>query len=181
MQEAEAAERGADPMLATCRAIVETVIEKGIEAADRKRTWKGDAAEALRRGQLHPVQPLLKQSCVIECMRLQMTAWHIGWQSLALVLAALLCAATCCSMTAASVIRQRGDCASHLCACPGGLSWQEEHLACGSPPGARAWRPRRPGQPVACSHKELSGGAPYSRGICIYLTSSLEAQLDPMR
>ena len=58
-QEAEAAERGADPMLATCRAIVETVIDKGIESADRKRTWKGDAADALRRGTLPAALPTL--------------------------------------------------------------------------------------------------------------------------
>ena len=57
-QEAEASERGAEPMLATCRAIVETVIGVGVEAADRKRTWKGDAADCLRRGSVETARAI---------------------------------------------------------------------------------------------------------------------------
>ena len=45
-------------MLATCRAIVDTVIGVGIEAADRKRTWKGDAADCLRRGSVETARAI---------------------------------------------------------------------------------------------------------------------------
>lgn len=37
-------------MVATCTAIVNTVVGMNVEDADRSRTWKADAAECLKRG-----------------------------------------------------------------------------------------------------------------------------------
>lgn len=50
LKEAENAEKGAVPMVATCTAIVNTVVGMNVEDADRSRTWKADAAECLKRG-----------------------------------------------------------------------------------------------------------------------------------
>lgn len=58
-QEAEAAERGASPMTATCRAIVGAVVGLGVDQEDRKRTWMADADEALRRGSVHTARAIL--------------------------------------------------------------------------------------------------------------------------
>ena len=43
MQEAEAAERAEPPMVSTCREIVRTVVDYGVEKDDWKKTWKADA------------------------------------------------------------------------------------------------------------------------------------------
>eukprot|EP00191_Tetraselmis_sp_GSL018_P019287 CAMPEP_0177592198 /NCGR_PEP_ID=MMETSP0419_2-20121207/8425_1 /TAXON_ID=582737 /ORGANISM="Tetraselmis sp., Strain GSL018" /LENGTH=893 /DNA_ID=CAMNT_0019083035 /DNA_START=192 /DNA_END=2870 /DNA_ORIENTATION=- len=50
LREAENAEKAKPPSIATCQGIVHTVIEIGVEEEDRKRTWKADAEEFLRRG-----------------------------------------------------------------------------------------------------------------------------------
>ena len=47
MQEAEAAERADPPMVSTCREIVRTVVDYGVEKDDWKKTWKADAQVAL--------------------------------------------------------------------------------------------------------------------------------------
>jgi len=59
LKEAEAAERATPPMTATCRAIVTAVVDLGVEAEDRKRTWMADADEALRRGSVHTARAIL--------------------------------------------------------------------------------------------------------------------------
>uniref|UniRef100_A0A1D2A2C6 Pre-mRNA-processing factor 6 n=1 Tax=Auxenochlorella protothecoides TaxID=3075 RepID=A0A1D2A2C6_AUXPR len=59
LHEAEAAERTAPPLPATCRAIVAAVVDEGVEAADRKRTWVADAEEALRRGAVETARAIL--------------------------------------------------------------------------------------------------------------------------
>lgn len=46
-------------MTATCRAIVTAVVDLGVEAEDRKRTWMADADEALRRGSVHTARAIL--------------------------------------------------------------------------------------------------------------------------
>ena len=48
LREAETAEKGGSPL--TCRAVVRLTIGAGVEDADRKRTWKADAAECAARG-----------------------------------------------------------------------------------------------------------------------------------
>ena len=58
VQEAEAAERGATPMVATCAAIVSTVVGVGVEDADRSRTWKADAADCLKRGSVETARAI---------------------------------------------------------------------------------------------------------------------------
>lgn len=52
LAEAEAAETSTPPMVLTCRAIVKHVIGLGVEEEDRRRTWVGDAEEALARGRV---------------------------------------------------------------------------------------------------------------------------------
>ncbi|KAK9803220.1 hypothetical protein WJX73_005268 [Symbiochloris irregularis] len=52
LKEAEAAERGTTPMVATCNAIVSTVVGYSIEDADRALTWKADAADLIRKGSI---------------------------------------------------------------------------------------------------------------------------------
>ena len=37
-------------MLATCRSIVKSVVDMGVEDQDRWLTWEGDAADATRKG-----------------------------------------------------------------------------------------------------------------------------------
>ena len=46
-QEAEAAERADPPMVSTCREIVRTVVDYGVEKDDWKKTWKADAQVSL--------------------------------------------------------------------------------------------------------------------------------------
>ena len=58
MQEAEAAERGATPMVATCQAIVNTVVGFGVEDADRAHTWKADAADCIRKGSIETARAI---------------------------------------------------------------------------------------------------------------------------
>ena len=48
LREAETAEKGGSPL--TCRAVVRATVGVGVEDADRKRTWKADAAELSARG-----------------------------------------------------------------------------------------------------------------------------------
>eukprot|EP00891_Asterochloris_glomerata_P002445 jgi/Astpho2/2445/fgenesh1_pg.00044_%23_65_t len=50
LEEAEGAEKSQPPMLATCRSIVKSVVEMGVEDQDRWLTWEGDAADATRKG-----------------------------------------------------------------------------------------------------------------------------------
>lgn len=49
-QQAEDAERAQPPFPVTCRAIVAAVIDVGVEDEDRRRTYKADAEECLKRG-----------------------------------------------------------------------------------------------------------------------------------
>lgn len=57
MQEAEAAERADPPMVSTCREIVRTVVDYGVEKDDWKKTWKADAQV--------PPPPSTLQSCMV--------------------------------------------------------------------------------------------------------------------
>jgi pre-mRNA-processing factor 6 len=59
LKEAEAAEHGAPPMPATCRAIVAEVVGRGVEAEDRLATWLADAEEAARRGAAETARAIL--------------------------------------------------------------------------------------------------------------------------
>ena len=45
-------------MVATCTAIVSTVVGLDVEDADRSRTWKGDAAECLKRGSVETARAI---------------------------------------------------------------------------------------------------------------------------
>ena len=53
MQEAEAAERAEPPMVSTCREIVRTVVDYGVEKDDWKKTWKADAQVVLHLPSCH--------------------------------------------------------------------------------------------------------------------------------
>ena len=50
IKEAEIAEKSEPPSIATCRAIVNATIGEGVEEEDKKRTWKADAEECMKRG-----------------------------------------------------------------------------------------------------------------------------------
>ena len=63
MQEAEACERLDPPMIATCQALVSTVIGLGVEPEDRKRTWMADADELLKRGSVETARAIYKKAC----------------------------------------------------------------------------------------------------------------------
>ena len=65
MQEAEACERLDPPMIATCQALVSTVIGLGVEEEDRKRTWMADADELLKRGSVQTARAIYKHACDI--------------------------------------------------------------------------------------------------------------------
>lgn len=62
MQEAEAAERADPPMVSTCREIVRTVVDYGVEKDDWKKTWKADAQVSLHPSHLSPLQDALPVS-----------------------------------------------------------------------------------------------------------------------
>ena len=62
-QEAEACERLDPPMIATCQALVSTVIGLGVEDEDRKRTWMADADELLKRGSVETARAIYKKAC----------------------------------------------------------------------------------------------------------------------
>ncbi len=49
IKEAEIAEKADPPSIATCRAIVKATIGEGVEEEDKKRTWKADAEECMKR------------------------------------------------------------------------------------------------------------------------------------
>ena len=49
IKEAEIAEKSDPPSLATCRAIIKATIGEGVEEEDKKRTWKADAEECMKR------------------------------------------------------------------------------------------------------------------------------------
>ncbi|ABP00924.1 predicted protein [Ostreococcus lucimarinus CCE9901] len=49
IKEAEIAEKAEPPSIATCRAIVKATIGEGVEEEDKKRTWKADAEECMKR------------------------------------------------------------------------------------------------------------------------------------
>ena len=49
IREAEVAENSDPPSVATCRAIVKATIGEGVEEEDKKRTWKADAEECMKR------------------------------------------------------------------------------------------------------------------------------------
>ena len=56
LREAETAEKAGSPL--TCRAIVRATAGAGVDDADRKRTWKADAAEALARGSVETARSI---------------------------------------------------------------------------------------------------------------------------
>jgi len=58
VQQAEEAEKSKPPMKATCRGIVEAVIELDVEEEDRKRTWKADAEAAAGRGSIETARAI---------------------------------------------------------------------------------------------------------------------------
>ena len=58
LREAETAEKAGSPL--TCRAVVRAAAGAGVDDADRKRTWKADAAEALARGAVETARTLLE-------------------------------------------------------------------------------------------------------------------------
>lgn len=58
LREAETAEKAGSPL--TCRAVVRAAAGAGVDDADRKRTWKADAAEALARGAVETARALLE-------------------------------------------------------------------------------------------------------------------------
>jgi len=49
IKEAEIAEKAEPPSIATCQAIVKATIGEGVEEEDKKRTWKADAEECMKR------------------------------------------------------------------------------------------------------------------------------------
>jgi len=59
LKEAENSEKAKPPSLATCRAIVRAVVEIGVDVEDRKRTWKADAEESLKRGAVETARAIL--------------------------------------------------------------------------------------------------------------------------
>ena len=50
-------------MIATCQALVSTVIGLGVEEEDRKRTWMADADELLKRGSVETARAIYKKAC----------------------------------------------------------------------------------------------------------------------
>ena len=62
MQQAEEAEKTQPPMVATCRAIVEAVVELDVEEEDRKRTWKADAEAAATRGAVETARAIYEHA-----------------------------------------------------------------------------------------------------------------------
>ena len=49
IKEAEIAEKADPPSIATCQAIIKATIGEGVEEEDKKRTWKADAEECMKR------------------------------------------------------------------------------------------------------------------------------------
>ena len=49
IKEAEIAEKADPPSISTCRAIIKATIGEGVEEEDKKRTWKADAEECMKR------------------------------------------------------------------------------------------------------------------------------------
>ena len=58
IQEAENSERAVPPMAHTCRAIVKEVAGLGVEEEDKRRTWLGDAEEAMKRGSIETARAI---------------------------------------------------------------------------------------------------------------------------
>lgn len=62
VQQAEEAEKSQPAMNATCRGIVEAVIELDVEEEDRKRTWKADAAASAARGSVETARAIYEHA-----------------------------------------------------------------------------------------------------------------------
>mmetsp|Transcript_33560 Transcript_33560/g.94959 ORF Transcript_33560/g.94959 Transcript_33560/m.94959 type:complete len:924 (+) Transcript_33560:85-2856(+) len=65
LKEAENSEKAKPPSLATCKGIVNAVIGIGIETEDRKRTWKADAEEFLRRGAVETARAIYAHTLAV--------------------------------------------------------------------------------------------------------------------
>jgi pre-mRNA-processing factor 6 len=62
LKDAETCEKASPPMLATCRAIVEAVIDTAVDERERKDTYHRDAEECVRRGSYETARAVLQHA-----------------------------------------------------------------------------------------------------------------------